>query len=83
MTAEEAAIFESGPLFEECKTMRRWDEAAKEISWHVPPLSAYVPRILAVITEHKCDAAKASELAARTSFVREGNVIKGIRSSRL
>jgi len=29
MTADEAALFETGPLFEVCKAMRRWDEGAK------------------------------------------------------
>lgn len=83
MTATEARIFETGPLVEVCKTMRRWDEFAKSADWKVPPFHTHVERILSAVTEPPCGIERASELAARTSFIRVGNVIAGIRAARL
>eukprot|EP00038_Savillea_parva_P014677 m.11769 g.11769 ORF g.11769 m.11769 type:complete len:546 (+) comp2872_c0_seq1:48-1685(+) len=83
MTPAEAAIFEAGPHFEMCKQIRRWDEGAKDPTRKVEPFAGHVERILAAITEPPCDATHAAELSARTSFIREGNVIAGIRASRL
>ena len=39
MSAAEASVFESDPLFEANKQMRRWDEAAKIVDLEVPPFS--------------------------------------------
>jgi predicted HD phosphohydrolase len=83
MSRAEAIIFEAGPHFEMCKQMRRWDEGAKSSTWKVTAFDAHVERILAAITEPPCDAKRAAELSARTSFIRDGNRIAGIRSSRL
>ena len=41
MTAAEAKAFESGPLFEICAAMRRWDEAAKDPEAVVPGVASY------------------------------------------
>ena len=80
MVEAEAAMFGKGPLFEECKQLRRWDEGAKRRDWQVPELEAYRELVTSVISQPP--ATSAEELLARTSFVREGNRIIQIREDR-
>ena len=78
MSADEARRFRADPLFETCVSMRRWDEGAKRPGWDVPPLAHYVRRLREQITLEPTDDVAA--LLARTSFVRDGNVIVAVRS---
>jgi phosphonate degradation associated HDIG domain protein len=41
MSADEAAAFESDPLFEQKLRLRAWDEQGKRTDWQVPPLERY------------------------------------------
>lgn len=76
MTAEEAAIFEQDTLFDLCKKMRRWDEAAKKEDATVPGFEHYAQRVKAAVTKVACGA---SETAG--SYIRDGNKIVGLRSA--
>ena len=53
----------------------------QEPDWVVTPFHLHVERVLAAITEPPCDSSKGALLASRTSFVRDGNVIRAIRAS--
>jgi 2-amino-1-hydroxyethylphosphonate dioxygenase (glycine-forming) len=54
--AEEAAIFESDPLFEEKVLMRKFDDRAKVVGLKVPRISEY----RAIATKHLASAAGTS-----------------------
>ena len=76
MTPEEAAIFETDPLFKDSLAMRRWDEEAKYAGLKVPSFESYKDAILAAI----CDRAKtAEETLDSCSYLRDGNTIVGLR----
>ena len=77
MSAEEAKLFEADPYFDLYKTMRRWDEGAKDVDCEPIPFEDFLPVIAEQIQHLPCTAAEAT---ARATFAREGNVIKGVRS---
>ena len=77
MSAEEAKLFEADPYFDLYKTMRRWDEGAKDVDCEPIPFEHFLPVIAEQIQHLPCTAAEAT---ARATFARVGNVIKGVRS---
>ena len=76
MTAEEAKIFESDPLFEAAKQMRRWDENAKYPDLKTPSFESYKDMIYETIVHPKRTAA---DTLKTCSYIREGNRIVGLR----
>ena len=75
MTAEEAAVFESGPLFKTCVRMREYDEAAKVVGKHVPAFEAYRDLIVAALRQSPKAASE-----CQGSFVRDGNALLSVNA---
>ncbi len=82
MNEEEAVRFRKDTLFEECVQQRRWDEEAKlpPGGHNEPDLDYYVPHILRCLVHKPTE--DAAVLQARTSFIRDGNTIIGVRDAR-
>jgi predicted HD phosphohydrolase len=78
MSAAEAALFESDPLFDASLEMRRWDEEAKHAGLVVPRFAAYRERVVRCLTADAVDAARTRQQCA---YVREGNVITALRGA--
>jgi phosphonate degradation associated HDIG domain protein len=49
MGAREVAEFEAGPYWESAVRLRLWDDEAKVVGLHTPPLSHFVPFVAAVV----------------------------------
>lgn len=73
MTREEADVFEKDPLFHECMTLRRWDEAAKVTGLEVPSLESYRDMIMRAIEHPRCLASQVNG-----SYERKGNTLIGL-----
>lgn len=73
MTKEEAAIFESDPLFETCVMMRRWDEDAKNPDASAVSFADFEPLISELLSGKTLSAAE-----TRSSFVRDGNTVVAV-----
>lgn len=76
MTPDECVVFESDPLFDACRQMRRWDEEAKYLGLDVPRFASYRDQILRCISEATATARTTLE---RCAFVRDGNRIIRLR----
>lgn len=72
MDAAEAALFEKDSLFENCMTMRRWDEESKVSGLHVPSMQSYRDMIFRAICRPSCSAQ-----AITGTFRRDGNKLIG------
>jgi len=73
MSETEAKIFESDPLFQECMSLRRWDEEAKVSGLDVPPMTTYRDMIARAIVR---PSRAASEV--RSCYIRKGNELVGL-----
>eukprot|EP00048_Salpingoeca_helianthica_P012716 m.186694 g.186694 ORF g.186694 m.186694 type:complete len:285 (+) comp15412_c0_seq5:273-1127(+) len=73
MSPTEAAVFESDPLFQECMSLRRWDEAAKVSGLDVPSMASYGELLQRAIVHPR----RAAD-AVQGSYVRNGNTLLAI-----
>jgi hypothetical protein len=78
MTAQEAAIFESSPLFTTCLRMREFDEAAKDTSKVTPDFNSFSDLIASAIRNPQ----RTAELCP-PSFCRNGNTLIALDASLL
>ena len=78
MNADEAALFQSDPLFDCSLKMRRWDELAKHAGLVVPRFCTYRDRVIRCLTADAVDAAHTRQHCA---YIRQGNVITGLRGA--